>query len=122
MSGSVTESGLTEASVLARLLRENGVPDSAIVEESQAHNTIQNLTYSQSIMHEKGWQTAILVTEPAHINQFGLIARDLGMSIYPSPAMNTPNWSQPLVRAYNLSRDTLSLMLYQVKQIVGVRE
>ena len=121
-TGGVTESGITEASVLSRLLRQNGVPDSAIIEESQAHNTIQNLTYSLGIMQEKGWQTAILVTEPSHINRSSLIARDLGMSIYASPAVDTPNWTQPLVRTYNLSRDTLSLMLYQVKRLVGVRE
>jgi uncharacterized SAM-binding protein YcdF (DUF218 family) len=122
VSGGMTESDITEASVLSRLLRENGVPESAIVQENQAHNTIQNLTYSRGIMQERGWQTAILVTEPFHINRSWLIAHDLGMAIYSSPATDTPNWNQPLVRAYNLSRDTVSLMLYQAKQLVGVRE
>ena len=121
-SGGMTESDLTEASVLSRLLRENGVPESAIVQESQAHNTIQNLTFSRGIMKERGWQTAIVVTEPFHINRSRLIAHDLGMTIYSSPATDTPNWNQPLVRAYNLSRDTVSLMLYQAKQLAGVRE
>ncbi len=123
-SGGMTEdgNGPTESSVLARILRQDGVPNGSIVEESQAHNTIQNLANSRDIMQERGWRTAILVTEPYHINRAALIARDLGMSIYPSPALDTPNWSQPLVRFYNLSRDTLSLMLYQMKWLVGVQE
>ncbi|HKP54318.1 MAG TPA: YdcF family protein [Chloroflexia bacterium] len=123
-TGGATEDGRgpTESSVLYGLLRQDGVPESAIIQESQAHNTIQNLSYSQAIMQENGWRTAILVTEPFHINRATLIARDAGMTIYPSPALDTPNWTQPLVRVYNLSRDTLSLMLYQVKWLVGVQE
>jgi len=121
-TGGATENGPTESSVLSLVLREDGVPDSAIIEESQAHNTIQNLTFSKAIMQSRGWQTAILVTEPFHINRASLIARDVGLNVYPSPALDTPNWSQPLVRFYNLSRDTLSLMLYQMKWLVGVQE
>lgn len=121
-TGGATEDGQTESSVLSFVLRQEGVPQSAIVEESQAHNTIQNLTYSKAIMQARGWETAILVTEPFHVNRASLIARDVGLSVYPSPALDTPNWTQPLVRVYNLSKDTLSLMLYQMKWLVGVQE
>jgi uncharacterized SAM-binding protein YcdF (DUF218 family) len=123
-TGGATEDGRgpTESSVLYGLLRQDGVPESAITQESHAQNTIQNISYSQAIMQEKGWRTAILVTEPFHINRASLIARDAGMTVYPSPALDTPNWTQPLVRVYNLGRDTLSLMLYQVKWLVGVQE
>jgi uncharacterized SAM-binding protein YcdF (DUF218 family) len=121
-SGGEAQDGLTEASVLSLVLQQQGVPESAIVLEAQAHNTIQNISFSESIMRERGWRTAILVTEPFHINRAALIARDAGMTIYPSPAIDTPNWSQPWVRLYHLGRDTLSLMLYQMKWLVGVRE
>jgi uncharacterized SAM-binding protein YcdF (DUF218 family) len=123
-TGGATEDGRgpTESSVLYGLLRQDGVPESAITQESQAQNTIQNISYSQAIMEANGWRTAILVTEPFHINRASLIARDAGMTVYPSPALDTPNWTQPLVRVYNLGRDTLSLMLYQVKWLVGVQE
>ena len=120
-TGGMTDNGPAEASVLTRLLKEEGVPESAIVQETRATDTIQNITYSRAIMQERGWHTAVLVTEPYHINRASLIARDAGMTVFPSPALDSPNWSQPLPRIYNLGRDTLSLMLYQVKSLLGIR-
>jgi hypothetical protein len=50
------------------------------------------------------------------------VAQDFGLKVWPSPAVRSPNWNTPLARAYNLSRDALSLMLYQAKALVGVRD
>jgi uncharacterized SAM-binding protein YcdF (DUF218 family) len=121
-AGGETERGPTESSVLRRVLEGAGVPPSAILEESRSHNTIQNLRYSSEIMRERGWSSALLVTEPYHINRAALIARDFGLEVYPSPALGSANWSNFGPRAYNLARDTLSLMLYQVKSLVGIRD
>ena len=73
-------------------------------------------------MRAHGWRTAILVTEPFHINRAVLIARDAGLPIYPSPAIDSVNWRDPLLRAFNLARDTVSLMWYQVKRATGTRD
>jgi uncharacterized SAM-binding protein YcdF (DUF218 family) len=122
VSGGPTAQGPTEAAVLARVLREAGVPDAAIIPEEQAHNTIQNIYYSQAIMQAHGWQTVDLVTEPFHINRASLIARDAGLTVFPSPATNSRNWEGFDVRAYHLARDAVSLMLYQLKSLIGARE
>ncbi len=119
-SGGPTEDGPTESAVLTQVLEDAGVPAAAIIGEDKSLNTIQNIHNSQAIMQQQGWRSAILVTEPFHINRATLIARDSGLTVYPSPAIDTPNWSVPTVRAYNLARDTLSLMLYQIKRLVGV--
>jgi uncharacterized SAM-binding protein YcdF (DUF218 family) len=121
-TGGPTEQGPVESAVLARVLTERGVPSGDIIQEEHALNTIQNIRNSQAIMREHGWSTAILVTEPFHINRAALIARDFGLAVYPSPALDTPNWDQPAVRVFNLSRDAVSLMLYQAKSLVGIRE
>jgi uncharacterized SAM-binding protein YcdF (DUF218 family) len=121
-TGGPTEQGPTEAEVLARVLVEAGVPVTAIVPEAQALNTIQNIRYSQAIMRERGWHTALLVTEPFHINRAALIARDAGLTVYPSPARDSANWDRPHVRASHLARDAVSLMLYQVKSLLGIEE
>ncbi|MEO8288308.1 MAG: YdcF family protein [Chloroflexota bacterium] len=120
-TGGPVENGPTEAAVLAYVLEADGVPSDAIVQEGRALNTIQNITYSQQIMREQGWSTAILVTEPFHINRAALIARDAGMQVYPSPATDSANWQSFSAKAYHVGRDTLSLMLYQVKSLLGQR-
>jgi uncharacterized SAM-binding protein YcdF (DUF218 family) len=121
-SGGQSHPEITEAAALARLLERDGVPRDRIVLEERANNTIQNMRYSAEIMQERGWKSAVLVTEPFHIRRATLIAHDLGLEVWPSPALRSANWDSPLARAYNLSRDALSLMLYQAKILVGMRE
>jgi len=120
-SGGPAEGTTTESEVLAHVLESDGVPPDAIIQENRALNTIQNMSYSRAIMNEHGWNTAILVTEPFHIKRATLIAHDDGMSVYPSPAVDSSNWQVFPVRVYNVLKDTLSLMLYQVKSLVGQR-
>jgi uncharacterized SAM-binding protein YcdF (DUF218 family) len=107
--------------VLESVLESDGVPQGAIVQENRALDTIQNMSYSQAIMRQRGWNTAVLVTEPFHVKRATLIAHDDGMTVYPSPALNSDNWNGFPVKAYNVIRDTLSLMLYQVKSLTGDR-
>jgi uncharacterized SAM-binding protein YcdF (DUF218 family) len=121
-TGGPTEQGPTEAEVLTRVLAEAGVPLAAIIPETQARNTIQNIRYSRAIMRERGWRAALLVTEPFHINRAALIARDAGLIVYPSPAVDSANWRGLPVRAFHLARDAVSLMIYQVKSLLGIEE
>lgn len=121
-SGGPTHPGTTEAAELARLLERDGVSPDHIVLEDRALNTIQNMRYSAEIMTRYGWDSAILVTEPFHIRRAALVAHDFGLKVWPAPAVRSPNWDSPLARSYTLSRDALSLMLYQAKSLVGIRD
>lgn len=66
--GKMTDGLFTEpeGAVFARVLREHGVPQSAIVIESQAKNTGDNVTFSRKLLHEQGVypKTGILVCKP----------------------------------------------------------
>jgi vancomycin permeability regulator SanA len=121
-TGGPTEQGPTEATVLARVLEADGVPASAILRDDAALDTIQNIRNSRAIMVAHNLHSAILVTEPFHIRRATLIAHDFGLLVYPSPAPDSANWQPFAARAYNLTRDALSLMLYQVKVLTGTRD
>ncbi len=103
----------SEAAAMSSVLRGDGVPLSAITPEEQARDTVQNIRYSRAIMQAHGWRTAILVTEPHHIKRAGVIAHDAGITIYPSPATDSPGWHSPSARRDNLLRDARALMIYQ---------
>ncbi len=118
-SGGPTAQGPTEAAVLTQVLEEQGVPAAAIVPEAQARNTIQNILYSRAIMRAHDWHTAILVSEPFHVNRATLVARDAGLAVFPSPARDSPNWQEFGPRLYHLSKDAASLMFYQIKVLTG---
>ncbi len=111
----------SEAAALTRVLVAAGVPAAVILAEDRSRDTIQNIRNSQAIMATHGWHTALLVTEPYHIKRATLIAHDLGLTVYPSPALASPLWTQPARRFLKLSEDTASLMLYQIKRLFGVQ-
>lgn len=121
-SGGPTRQGPVEAEVIAGLLESEGVPSEAITEEDSSHNTIQNIYNSRAIMQKRGWRTAVIVTEPYHINRAMIVAHDAGLPAYPSPATNSPDWQDPRTRVIKLTEDALKLMYYQVKVVLGVRE
>ena len=73
MTGGPAHNQFIEARVMATLAESKGVPASAIVEEPQAQNTIQNIYYSSEIMHAHNWHSAEVVSSPAHLGRAALI-------------------------------------------------
>ena len=113
-----------EVRVLRSVLTDDGVPQDAIQTDDKSHDTIQNIVNSGLILRAKGWHSVVLVTEPFHIKRSVLIAHDVwgaGITVYASPSLNSQNWDGLPVKAFNVARDSLSLMLYQMKSLVGRR-
>jgi len=98
---------------MAGIIQGDGVPASAITLEEEARDTVTNIQRSRDLMRANGWGTAILVTEPHHIKRAILIARDAGLTVYPSPVTGSPGWNTPDARRQNLLRDARNLMTYQ---------
>ncbi len=117
----IASGGRNEVAALTRVLVAGGVPAEAVLAENHSRDTIQNIRNSQAIMATHGWHNAVLVTEPYHIKRATLIAHDQGLTVYPSPAVASPLWTQPSRRALKLTEDTASLMLYQVKRLFGIQ-
>jgi len=72
-SGGPTENQFIEGQVMASVAEAQGVPASAIVVEGKAHNTIQNIYFSDQIMRQKGWTSVEVVSSPSHLPRAGLI-------------------------------------------------
>lgn len=58
-----------EAEVMRTLAIENGVPPSAIVLETQAANTYENVTFTRDILRRNNWRTILLVSSPYHMRR-----------------------------------------------------
>lgn len=79
MTGGAAHNQFVEAHVMDEFAQSQGMPAGAIVEETQAMNTIQNLYYSAQIMHQKGWSSAEIVSSPSHLPRAALIANTLNI-------------------------------------------
>jgi uncharacterized SAM-binding protein YcdF (DUF218 family) len=66
MTGGAAHNSQVEAVTMARFAEAQGVPESAVIVEPQAHDTIQNAFYSVRIMQSHGWRSAEVVSSPSH--------------------------------------------------------
>lgn len=79
-----------EAEGCAEVLRANGVPDSAIVLETRSRSTEENAAYSLELMNERGWQSALVVSDGYHLLRARWIFAEQGLEAYTVPAEGQP--------------------------------
>ena len=73
MTGAAAHNQWVEAESMARLAEKEGVPAEDVVVEPKAHNTIENIFYSNQLMQQHGWSTAEVISSPSHLPRTGLI-------------------------------------------------
>lgn len=81
-----------EAEVMKELAMKQGVPGEKIITETKATDTITNAKYSVEIMRAKGWESAILVSNPYHLKRAkSLFESSPGISVQLAPAETPDN-------------------------------
>jgi uncharacterized SAM-binding protein YcdF (DUF218 family) len=73
ITGGAADNRFVEAEVMARTAEAQGIPAGAIIEETQAKNTIENACNSARIMRSHGWQSAEVITSPYHTPRAAMI-------------------------------------------------
>lgn len=108
----------SEAYYARQLLALWGVPESAIVLETESRNTIQNAGNSVRILTERGWGDVLLVTSATHMHRGVLAFRHAGIEVIPAPTdflavdANAPEALSWIPSAGALSGTTLALHEY----------
>lgn len=80
----------SEADACAQVLRENGIPDDAIILEDRSRSTEENAVYSHEIMRERGWSRALVVSDGYHLLRATWIFSAEGVIFSTSPAAPPP--------------------------------
>jgi uncharacterized SAM-binding protein YcdF (DUF218 family)/glycosyltransferase involved in cell wall biosynthesis len=70
-----------EGEIMRSLAEANGVPPEAIVLETEARNTFENVARSREILIEKGWRRVLLVSSPYHMRRAVLTWRKVAPEI-----------------------------------------
>jgi uncharacterized SAM-binding protein YcdF (DUF218 family) len=93
LSGGAAHNHFVEARVMARAAEAQGVPESAIVVEGEALNTIQNACYSARIMKAHGWHSAEVVSSAFHLPRAGMIFSRLPLEwrAHAAPPLTPPS-------------------------------
>jgi uncharacterized SAM-binding protein YcdF (DUF218 family) len=105
----------SEASIMRNYLMRQGIPEQIIFMENRSYTTIQNLSFSNSIMQQQGWESAIIVTNPFHVYRSLLIAREINM---PATAASAPYFNNPALNILAMSKQYLRESLALTKHYV----
>jgi uncharacterized SAM-binding protein YcdF (DUF218 family) len=101
----------TEATSGYNYLRNQGVPDSALLKEVDGSNTWESLAASARFLIARGDTKVILVTDGYHAKRVGAIADDLGLDATVSPS---PSRLSNASEAKQLVRETIAVSIGRV--------
>jgi vancomycin permeability regulator SanA len=87
VSGGVGIEGFDEAVVMKRYLMMQGIPDDHVFVDSDGRTTYLTAKHSAHLMKEKGWTSALVISQYFHIPRTRLALKQFGvLSIYSAHA------------------------------------
>ena len=101
----------TEAASGARYLEQRGVPAVAVPE---GRDTLQSLRAVDRLFDDRGWRTAVIVTDPWHALRSRAMARDIGLDAETSPTRAGPSVRTRGTQARYIARETAAYLYYRL--------
>jgi uncharacterized SAM-binding protein YcdF (DUF218 family) len=80
----------TEATAAATYLHELGVPDEAILRETEGRSSWESLSASARFLKERDMTRVVLVSDPYHSARIKAIAKEVGLDAFTSPTRTSP--------------------------------
>lgn len=121
VTGGVGKHPPSEAEVMARVLREEGVPEEAIRLEKEAESTWDSARLVAEIARGEGVAAVLAVTDPLHCIRAVAAFRRTGLIARAEPVYSSPMWRVPWLRRGQLLRESGALVWYRVRHGVGGR-
>jgi uncharacterized SAM-binding protein YcdF (DUF218 family) len=90
LTGGAVRNQFVEARVMAKTAHAQGIPESALLVEPEALDTIQNACYATRIMKAHGWKSAEVVSSASHLPRAGMILSGLPLEwrTHAAPALS----------------------------------
>lgn len=112
LSGGAREGKVSEAQIIARILRQRGIPDSALLLENDSRNTSENARFTDIAMRSQKLRSALLVTSALHMPRALATLEKRGIHVTAAggapqivlPSSNAPNIWLPHLRSLDASR------------------
>ncbi|BBL78714.1 hypothetical protein RxyAA322_05680 [Rubrobacter xylanophilus] len=118
-TGGVGRHPPSEAEIMARILREAGVPREAVLPEGGAMSTWDSARFVSRMMRDLGVERVLVVTDPLHCVRTVAAFRQAGLEALPEPVYSSPMWRNRWLRLGQFARETGALAWYKAKHGVG---
>ncbi|MGE4369777.1 MAG: YdcF family protein [Burkholderiaceae bacterium] len=121
VSGAALEGNVSEAQIMANALRQQGVPNEAIIMENQSLTTHENALYTARLLEKLGFRNIILVTSSLHMPR--AMAVFMKQGIQPQAAPSPPQIvvpSDPRFSFWQPNLQVLDASRSIIKEYVGM--
>ncbi len=120
-TGGIGEHPPSEAEVMARVLREEGVPEEAVLLEDRALNTWDSARLVTRMADKLGAKSVVVVTDPLHCVRTVAAFERTGLIAWAEPVYSSPMWRGRWLRRGQLVREMAALAWYGIRYGVGSR-
>ncbi|WP_346622702.1 YdcF family protein [Blastococcus montanus] len=114
VGGKAVGDQFTEAEAGRDYLAATGVPGHALFAVPEGVDTLQSMRLVGEAFDERGWERAVLVTDPWHAMRAERMAEDAGMEAESSPTRQGPAVQTRATQFRYIVRETAAYLLYRV--------
>ncbi len=110
----------TEADAGRDWLLQRDVPASAVVPVGVGNDTHQSLRAAAALMRERGWTSAVVVTDPWHELRSRAMLADAGggaITVHGSPVTDGPSLAGRGVEVRYVARETAAYLAYELGRL-----
>ena len=113
VGGKAAGDAFTEAEAGRDYLAEAGVPADSLLAVPEGVDTLESMRAVGAAYEERGWTTAVLVTDPWHAMRAERMAEDSGMEVESSPTRQGPAVQTRTTQFRYILRETAAYLLYR---------
>ncbi|MGY1914054.1 YdcF family protein [Blastococcus sp. SYSU DS0973] len=114
VGGKAAGDAFTEAEAGRDYLARAGVPAAALLAVPEGADTLQSMRVASTAFAERGWERAVVVTDPWHAMRAQRMAEDAGMEAESSPTRQGPAVHTRATQFRYILRETAAYLLYRV--------
>jgi uncharacterized SAM-binding protein YcdF (DUF218 family) len=116
----------TEADAGARWLTARGVPRNRVIEVDEGADTLGTLKAVVGAVKARGWNSAVIVSDPWHSLRARTMAADVGLRAWTSPTHSGPIVQTRQTQLRYILRETGALLYYRATKApadgIGINE
>ena len=114
VGGRATGDEFTEAEAGRDYLADSGIPADALLAVPEGVDTLESMRAVSTVFGERGWVSAVLVTDPWHAMRAERMAQDAGIEAQSSPTRQGPAVQTRATQFRYILRETAAYLLYRV--------
>jgi uncharacterized SAM-binding protein YcdF (DUF218 family) len=113
VGGKAAGDQFTEAAAGEAYLADAGIPGDALLAVEEGVDTLESMRAVSAEFADRGWSSAVLVTDPWHVMRTERMAEDSGIEATSSPTRQGPSVYSRTTQFRYILRETAAYLLYR---------